>query len=361
MLYVSCAGAGEILRFAMDRRSGELTLCGRTPLPGPAANPGQPSSSATTPSYSVPLAVSPHSAFLYAVLRTPPFRVLSYRVDPATGELTYLGEAEVPDSTPYIRTDRSGRYLFGAAYQGNCLWLSAIGPDGCVGGEPIQTVEGIDRPHCVVPHSGNRTVYVAAAGGDELRQFRFDPEGGRLTPLDPPSIAVRPGTGPRHLALHPVAEHLYCINETVGTIDLYAIDAVGGGLTPIPGPGAALPEEPSRPAALAADLHISPDGRFLYGSERAKGTISAFAIDPQSGALSYSQTSDTDRVPRSFAIDPSGRFLVAAGQDTGRVAVHAMDPASGRLTDRGRYEAAAGPSWVEIIDLSLLKPTDGRE
>jgi 6-phosphogluconolactonase len=105
---------------------------------------------------------------------------------------------------------------------------------------------------------------------------------------------------------------------------------------------------------MAADLHISSDGRFLYGSERAESTISAFAIDPRSGALSHIQTTGAEKVPRSFAIDPSGRFLVSAGQETGRIGVHSIDPTSGRLTDFVAYDAGEGASWVEIIDPSSL-------
>lgn len=347
MLYVSCAGSREIVRFAMDRQSGALALRGRTALPATSSEAPPSAASVIVPSYSVPLAVSPDRAFLYAVLRAPPFRVFSYRIDRGTGALTPLGGAVVPDSTPYMHADRSGRFLFGAAYQGNCLWVSAIGDSG-LAEAPHQIVAGIDAPHCIVPHPDNRSVYVAAAGGDEMLQFRF--EGGRLSPFGAP-IRLPGLTRPRHLAFHPGTGLLYCITESHGFVDVYAVDEATGALTALPERGGRLPPDPASDHTIAADLHFTPDGRFLYGSERSLGTISAFAVAPGSGALDLIGSFPTDRVPRSFAIDPGGRFLVAAGQETGRIVVHAIDPESGRLGKGIACEAGVAPAWVEFIDL----------
>ena len=287
---------------------------------------------------------------LFAVLRTPPFAVLSYRVDQATGALAPLGEAPVPDSTPYIHCDRSGRLLFGAAYQGNCIWVSAIGRDGTAA-TPHQIVAGIDAPHCILPHPGNRTVHVAAAGGDEMLRFALDHGSNQLTSLGAP-IRLPQGTRPRHLAFHPDAELLYCITESHGLIDVYAVDAATGLLTPLPDRGARLPAMPGSEHSIAADLHFTPDGRFLYGSERTHGSISTFAVSPDTGALRLVGNFPTDRVPRSFAIDPGGRFVVSAGQETGRVVVHAIDPQTGALGEGVGYQAGAVPSWVAVVDLA---------
>jgi 6-phosphogluconolactonase len=352
MLYVSCAGSRDIVRYAVDRESGGLAWRGSTLLPGPAPDPPPPPSTGATilPSYSVPLAVRPGGDFLYAVLRTPPFCVVSYRVDPATGALTPLGESEVPESTPYMHCDRSGRYLFGAAYQGNCVWVSRIDDDG-LAAPPHQIIAAIDSPHCILPHPNNRTVYVAAAGGDELLQFRFDEGIGRLSPLDAP-IRVPEGTRPRHLAFHPRGNVLYCITEAEGLVDAYRVDVANGKLTAAPDRGARLSIDRGQAHTVAADLHPTPDGRFLYGSERTQGTIGLFAMAPVTGALCYVDSFPTDRIPRSFAIDPTGRFLVAAGQETARVVVHAIDPESGRLDAGKPHPAGVVPGWVEFIDLA---------
>jgi 6-phosphogluconolactonase len=351
IVYVSCAGSRAIVRLAMDRDSGRLEPCGKTLLPGPPPEPGPPTlGGVMLPSYSVPMAVSPNGAFLYAALRTPPFAVLSYRVDPVTGALTPLGEAEVPDSTPYIHTDRSGRFLFGAAYQGNCVWVSPIDADG-LAGSPQQIIAGIDSPHCVLPNPGNRYVYVAAASGDEMLQFRFDPESGHLSPLNAP-LSLPELTRPRHLAFHPSAALLYCITESHALIDVYAIDSATGKLTPEPKLGSRLPPAADSEYTVAADLHFTPDGRFLYGSERTRSSISAFAVESGTGALRHVGSFATDRIPRSFAIDPAGRFLVSAGQETGNVVVYAIDVATGGLGAGTAYKVGTGAGWVEFIDLA---------
>jgi 6-phosphogluconolactonase len=352
MLYVSCAGSREIVRLAMNRENGWLELRGRTLLPGPPPEsvPLASTGGGMLPSYSVPMAVNAGGALLYATLRTPPFTVVSYRIDPATGALTLLGEAEVPDSTPYIHTDRSGRYLFGAAYQGNCVWVSPIDADG-LAGAPQQIVAGIDAPHCVLPDPDNRCVYVAAASGDEMLQFRFDSGSGRLTPLAA-VIRLPELTRPRHLAFHPTAKLLYCITETHALIDVYAVDVATGKLTLAPRLGSRMPPAADSEHTVAADLHFTPDGRFLYGSERTHGSIGAFAVAPGTGALRYIDSFPTDRIPRSFAIDPAGRFLVSAGQETGRIVVHAIDAAIGWLGEGVPYEVGAGAGWIEFIDLA---------
>jgi 6-phosphogluconolactonase len=294
------------------------------------------------------MTVSPCGKVLYAALRTPPLVVLSYRIDPASGALTPLGQADVPDS-PYIRTDRSGRLLFGAAYHGNCVWVSAIGEDGKVAGPPHQIVAGIGSPHCVIAHPNNRFVYVAAAGGDELVQFRLDAAAGRLELFDAPPVRLAEGTRPRHLAFHPGGGLLYCITEAQALIDVYAVDGESGALTPVPGLGSRLPDDPAAPHTVAADIHLTPDGRFLYGSERTNSTIGAFAVEPGTGALALIDAWPTDPIPRSFALDPAGRFLVSAGQESGRIVVYAIDPASGCLSERSAYAVGEGPGWIEIV------------
>lgn len=345
LVYVSCAGSREIVTFAMDRASSALELRDRTPLPGTPSTNVHSDSGVIVPSYSVPLAVSPTGVFLYAVLRTPPFLVLSYRIE-RDGTLVLLAEASVPESTPYMHCDRSGRFLFGAAYQGDCVWVSAI--EQGVAGPPHQVVDGIQAPHCVMPHHDNQVVYVAAAGGDQLLQFRFDAAARQLVHLGEP-IRVQAGTRPRHLALHPRAKLLYCITEAGGAVDAYAIGPTGK-LTPAPGLGDRSPPSPDSSHVIAADLHLTPDGRFLYGSERTCGTISAFAVAPATGALRYIESYPTQRVPRSFAIDPSGSFMLAAGQETGFLDVHRIDEKSGRLSLVLTCEVGKGPSWVEVIN-----------
>src|SRR5262249_37787511 len=101
----------------------------------------------------------------------------------------------------------------------------------------------------------------------------------------------------------------------------------------------------------AADLHFTPDGRFLYGSERTSNTLVGFAVDAASGRLTPIGSTPTETAPRGFRIDPSGRYLLAVGQTSNRMSVYAIDGGSGRLAKLADYPMGSNPNWVEIIQL----------
>jgi 6-phosphogluconolactonase len=99
----------------------------------------------------------------------------------------------------------------------------------------------------------------------------------------------------------------------------------------------------------AADIHLSPNGSFLYASERTGSTLSAFSVDGSTGKLTYRSTHATERQPRGFAIDPLGRFLVATGEKSDSISHYSIDEASGALELVGRYPTGKGGNWVEIV------------
>jgi 6-phosphogluconolactonase len=174
----------------------------------------------------------------------------------------------------------------------------------------------------------------------------FDAEAGRLSPNNPD--VIKGGARPRHRVLHPSSKYVYCVNEGSGLIDTFAIDDKTGVLTQTD--SASRPDLPEG-HVLAADLHVSPDGQYLYASARAGSTISVYAIDAATGTPPWIQTIDAEKLPRSFGIDPSGRYLISAGQDTGNIEVHAIDRQTGKLALLASYPAGLGPSWVEFVDL----------
>jgi 6-phosphogluconolactonase len=113
----------------------------------------------------------------------------------------------------------------------------------------------------------------------------------------------------------------------------------------------ALPDGVAVDEPWAADLHLRPDGRFLYASERRSSTLAGFAVDPKSGRLTPIGSVPTETEPRGFAISPDGSCLIAVGQASHRLARYASDPATGALTLLGQQSVGQGPNWVEIIDL----------
>jgi 6-phosphogluconolactonase len=339
VLYVSNAGSKEIFVFAMDRDSGELTLLERVAVPGT----DKPSPT------SMPMAVDPARRFLYAALRSPPFPVSSFAIDPANGRLSHLGTAPLPDSMAYIATDRSGRFLLSASYPGAKLAINPIDGVGRVGGEPTELLSTGPKAHCVVVDTTNRYVYCTNLGADIIMQLRFDAVNGRVTPSDPQTIATRAGAGPRHLAFHPNSRFLYVLNETDATLGVYAVDPDTGTLAERQNVASLPADFAGKPSA--ADLHPTPDGRYLYASERATSTLAAFRIDTERGTLSLVGRYATQTTPRGFAIDPRGRFLVAVGLASNAMTVYAIDPGRGSLAELKRYPQGDMPNWVEIVDL----------
>jgi 6-phosphogluconolactonase len=99
----------------------------------------------------------------------------------------------------------------------------------------------------------------------------------------------------------------------------------------------------------AADLHSTPNGKFLYASERTSSTIGGFRVDGATGKLTFIGSTPTERQPRGFAIDPSGRFVIVSGELSDMIATYAIDPESGALKPTGRYPTGKGSNWVEIV------------
>jgi 6-phosphogluconolactonase len=348
--YISSAGTREILLFRLDSRTGSLQPLTRTQVPGPEG----PSPT------SMPMALSPDRRRLYVAVRSAPYPVSSFSVDARTGALELLGTAALADSMAYIATDRSGRYLFAASYVGAKVTVNPIGPQGEVAVPALQILATPPHAHAVLPDATNRWVFATSLGGDVVLQHSFDAATGRLLPNTPDRVRTKPGAGPRHIAFHPVDAFLYLLNELDASINCYALDRDGG----------TLEERQSIPMLLsdpqhrlsAADVHVTPDGRFLYGSERTTHQIVGFAVDGATGWLTPVGTFATEPSPRGFRIAPGGHFLLVAGQKNNRIAVHAVDGHDGRLTHVFDTPAGSNPNWIEVIDLPLSRnrPESGR-
>jgi 6-phosphogluconolactonase len=118
-----------------------------------------------------------------------------------------------------------------------------------------------------------------------------------------------------------------------------------------PAAAAAAPAAASTPKVWAADIDITPNGKFLYATERTTSTIALFTVAPDSGALTYVTSVPTEKQPRGIRIDPTGRFLIASGEKSDKLSVYAIDQDKGALSDVGRYPVDAGANWIEIVNL----------
>jgi 6-phosphogluconolactonase len=308
----------------------------------------------------MPLAVSPHRHHLVAAVRAER-AALSYRIDGASGALSLIGAGPLAESFPYITFDKSGRYLLGASYGGNLVAVHPVMSDGRVG-EALQVVPTARNAHAIITDNTNRFVFVPHLGTDQVFQFFFDEKTGRLTSNTPPLVQLEPGVGPRHLVTSPDNRFVYVLNELTATVTTLALDANTGLLAKLGSVSALPPNSPLRPGAprpspgrnvdtdiWASDLHLTPNGQFLYAAERTSSSIGALRVDPESGALAYLGSTPTERQPRGFAIDPTGRFMVVSGEKSDTISCYSIDPTSGALRLIGKYATGKGSNWVEIV------------
>jgi 6-phosphogluconolactonase len=334
LLLASCASNREIVSFALDREHGALRRLGSIVLPG-----NGPCES------SMPLAVSPDRRHVYVSVRSEPFYVAQLALDGPRGRLELVSRTDYPFSACYIRVDPAGRFLLTASLPHSTIAVNPLDRQSGAAGPCSQIISDVAKAHCIVLTPDWTRAYVAELGNDRIRQMRFDGASGRLSDDEPPATPTRRGAGPRHLAFHPKAPYLYCVNETDGTVDAYAYAATGG----LRAVGSASLATPGAGNNRAADIHVSPDGQHLYASERLRHTIAVFALGPE-GAPSALGSCVSEQEPRSFQIDPSGRWLVAAGYVSGGVSVNAVDRATGALRTVASHEAGPGASWVELLD-----------
>jgi 6-phosphogluconolactonase len=302
----------------------------------------------------------PNPKYLYAVNETHdgPEKsglVTAYTINPTTGALTELNHQLSRGADPcHLAVDATGRFLVVANYSSGTFAEFPIGTDGRLGeamavlthagaGPNKDRQEG-PHAHDVVFDRDNRHLVAVDLGLDQVFVYAFDAASGTLTPSNPPSAATAPGAGPRHFAFHPNGRTAFSINELSSTITSYAWDGGSGALTP----GASVSTLPAnfQGTNSTAEIAVDAAGRFVYGSNRGHDSIAVFAVT-SSGALSLVEHTPTGgKTPRDFTIDPSGRWLVAANQESSTLTVFRRDPTSGRLTAVGAPQPAPTPVCV---------------
>ena len=305
------------------------------------------------PGSSTPLAITPDHRVLIAGVRSQPFQAVSFAIDPKTGQLSHIGNGPLADSMANIAIDHSGKFLFSASYGGNKVALNPLGANG-VAGEPKQVIPTGLNAHAFLPSPDNRFAFATNLGSDQILAFAFDATSGTLTPSDPPAHKVPEKSGPRHFVFHPNGKFVYLVHELNGDVAAFAYEAKSGAWDEIQRT-TALPEgfggKPSDKKPWAADIHVTPDGRFLYASERTTHTIAAYKVDAASGKLTAIGSVPTEKQPRGFNIDSSGRYLAAVGELSDSMTVYAIDQSSGALGKLKSYPTGKKPNWVEFLDL----------
>lgn len=275
----------------------------------------------------------------------------------ADGQLSHLNtEATGGGSVTHVAVDATGQLAIVVAYTAGEISAFPITADGSLGGRTSfikpsgqlgPNVKRQDNPH---PHSvtispDNRHAYVCDLGLDTIFCFRLDLADTSLVPAG--EFAAAPGAGPRHSCFSPDGKFLYVINELDSTITVYACDVVSGALTP--GPSISTLPQDFGGESICAEVRISNDGRFVYGSNRGHDSLAVFARNAESGELSLIEIVPSGGGhPRNFTLSPDGAWLVCANRDSGNVVAFRVDPAKGTLT-QVEAEPALVPQGVCVL------------
>jgi 6-phosphogluconolactonase len=318
-------------------------------------------------SNSVFMAFSPDRKHLYSLAEVPgaggnPVEAIeTFEVDASTGRLTGVGE-QVTDGSEacHISVDPSGECVLTANYGDHYIEVFQIGADAvagkrsCIvhhaGSGPNKDRQESAHPHSINVDPSGRFAIVADLGQDKVFVYRLDAAKGALTPNDPAFTVVAPGSGPRHFAFHKDGKHAFVINELSASITAFNWDSEKGVLTPyvtVP----ILNKDYKGPTNTAAEVVISKDGRFVYGSNRGDDSIVVHAFDSGTGKLTFVQRiTDGIKVPRNYAIDPSGRWLVCGNLKANTATVYRVDTDTGRLRLSGTI-AVPEPLCVRFLQI----------
>jgi 6-phosphogluconolactonase len=311
------------------------------------------------------LALAPNGKFLYSVSESTgngggkkAGAINAFAIDPATGKLTLLNQQSSKGQGPcHVTVDHSGKFALTTNYNSGSVAVLPINSDGSLseacafdqheGKGPNKSRQEGPHAHSVNMDPTNQFAIVCDLGLDKVFIYRLEPDG-KLTPNDPPTVSVAPGSGPRHFTFHPNGKVAYLINEMGGTINVFDWNAAKGTLKEIQ-TISTLPDGLKAPNNTTAEVQLTPNGMFLYGSNRGHDTIAMFSVDPATGKLtSLGEVPSGGKTPRSFAIDPTGTWLLAAHQSTDNVCVFHIDPATGKLEQTENSVKIGSPVCVKF-------------
>ncbi len=316
-------GSQGIYVFSFDKKTGLLNLSSNT-------------IGISNPSF---IAISPDKKMLYAVEENNPGMINAFAINQSNGKLSFINTENTGGAGPcYVSIDKKGKLCLVANYSSGNISVLPILFDGSLG-EPIQTIQhdsvqaiknkdGKPHAHSVNIAPNNKDVFVTDLGIDKIMSYTLDEKSGKLNPSKIPYIKTGNGSGPRHFDFHPNGKFAYCIFESASAIMGYKYR--NGTLEQLESI-TTLPNDFSK-INYCADIHISPDGKFLYGSNRGHNSIVIYSINQRTGKLKLiGHQSTLGDFPRNFVIDPDGNYLLVANQKSDNIQVFKIDRKKGYL------------------------------
>jgi 6-phosphogluconolactonase len=298
------------------------------------------------PSY---LAVNRENSCLYAVNELKEFQgkvsgaVSAFRIIGPGGELELLNQQPTNGTDPcHVKIDPQGKFLFVSNFMSGSVSVFPILPDGSIGelSQFIQHQGSSVNParqsgphaHSLVFSPDGCFAFVPDLGLDKMMVYEVSNNLEPLVEAPGSHFQTKPGAGPRHCAFSPYGNFCYLINELDSTILALVYDKEKGSFKELQCVSS-LPPGISVPGNTCADIHLTPNGAFLYGSNRGHNSLIIYQIDKQTGWLEYVDCQPCGgEIPRNFAIDPTGKFLLCANQDSDNIVVLEINKAAGQLT-----------------------------
>ena len=277
-------------------------------------------------------------------------RLASFRIDPASGDVTQIGEVELEADACYVVTDLSGRFLLAAYLIAGMVTVHPIGSDGAVRGPASDQRITEIYAHSILTDPSNRYAFVPhVAPTDSIHQFRFDAGNGKLRLGQVPRIATTPGHGPRHLGVSSRrAGGCTGTRSSPPASAPYGLDPSSGGLTLLQSLST-LPRRGFQGKNSTGSVRVHPAGKAVYVSNRGHNSIAAFAVDTGTGLLSPLGWVPSQPIPRPLGITRDGRFLFAGSDESGRLS-------SFRIDERGMLGA---PGDLRGGGVRVLDPSPG--
>ncbi len=307
------------------------------------------------------MALSPDLRFLYSI-HTESFggknnQVAAYALEGRTGKLKLLNRQSTRGrASCYLSVDSTGRTVLVANYSTGDVASLPVRPDGSLGkivsyfkhaAPAVGEKKPQPRAHCFVISPDNRFALAADLGLDQVLSYRLTPATAKLLPNNPPFAKSPQGSGPRHLAFHPNGKLVYVINEISNTLSVFDYAAKTGTLknrqtiTTLP--------QGSKARTHTADVKITPDGKFLYGTNRGHDSIAAYRIG-KAGKLTLIEIIPSfGKGPQNLAVTPDGRHLICANMPSNNVVLFQIDGKSGKLTVSGDPIEIPSPSCIMIV------------
>lgn len=335
---------GALYAYQFDSKSSKLTFLNRT-------------TDVENPFF---MALSNDGKFLYSI-HALAFggkeneEVAAYRLDGRSGKLNLLNRQTASGTAScYLEVDATGKSLLVANYSSGDVASLLIGEDGKLGEtvsyfkhEGKTPTQKNTNAHCVIVSPDNQFAFVADLGIDKILIYRFHAATAKLTVHSPSSIDLPSESGPRHLTFHPNGKLLYAINEKGNTVSAFSYDRETGVLSDLQ-IISTIPDS-FEGKTYTADLKITPDGKFLYGTNRGHDSIASYRIEKDGKLTLIKIEPSLGKGPQNLAITPDGKHLFCANMPSNNVVVFKIDSRSGELTAVGEPVEIPKPSCIKIL------------